>query len=66
MIPEEVESRIAKYFLWTYLPDEVMNEIEDKLLPPCTWLEQEDLDNDELVSWAIEIIEKQLKKKFLK
>lgn len=66
MIPEEVENRIAKYFLWTYLPDEVMNEIEDKLLPPCTWLEKENLDNDELVSWAIEIIEKQLEKKSFK
>jgi len=39
-----------------------MNEIEDKLLPPFTWLEEEDLDNDELVSWAIGIIEKQLEK----
>ncbi|WP_183041249.1 hypothetical protein [Salipaludibacillus neizhouensis] len=54
MIPEEVENRIAKYFFHNYLPDEVMMEIVDKLLPPCIYTEEEDLDIDELILWAIE------------
>lgn len=57
MIPTEVENRIAKYFFHMYLPDEVMIEVEDRLLPSCIWNEEEDLDHDELVRWAIEIIE---------
>ena len=63
MIPIEVENRIAKYFFHMYLPDEVMNEIEGRLLPPCLWNEEEELDQDELVRWAIEIIDKQLENK---
>ncbi len=41
MIPEEVENRIAKYFFHNYLPNEVMYEIVDKLLPLCTYAEKE-------------------------
>lgn len=63
MIPIEVENRIAKYFFRMYLPDEVMNQIEDRLLPPCIWSEEEDLDHDELARWAIEIIDEQLEDK---
>ncbi len=35
MIPVEVENRIAKYFFQMYLPDEVLLQIEDRLLPTC-------------------------------
>lgn len=63
MIPIEVETRIAKYFFHRYLPNEVMNEVEGRLLPSCIWKEEEDLDHDELVRWAIEIIDRQLENK---
>nr|WP_295975722.1 hypothetical protein [uncultured Bacillus sp.] len=66
MIPEEVELRIAKYFFHKYLPDEVMREVEDQLLPPCIWMDEEELDHDELVRWALEIIDKQLDGKIFK
>ena len=64
MIPEEVEIRIARYFLHMYLPDEIMWEVEEKLLPPCIWKEQ--IDRDELVRWALEIINKRLEGKSFK
>lgn len=60
MIPIEVEHRIAKYFLHRYLPSEVMIKVEEKLLPTCIQTKEEYLDYDELVSWAIEIIDRQL------
>lgn len=60
MIPTEIENRVAKYFFHMYLPEEIMIEIEDRLLPPCLWNEEEELDYDELVRWAIEIIDRQL------
>jgi len=60
MIPEEVELRIAKYFFHMYLPDEVMREVEEKLLLPCIWTDEEELDHDELVHWALEIIDERL------
>ncbi|WP_210367963.1 hypothetical protein [Bacillus sp. REN3] len=63
MIPTEVENRIAKYFFHRYLPEEVMMKIVDELLATCVWNEEEDLDIDELVSWAVEIIDQQLKDK---
>lgn len=66
MIPEEVENRIAKYFFHNYLPDEVMMDIVNKLLPPCICTERKDLDFDELVRWAIEIIKVQLEDKKFK
>lgn len=66
MIPKEVEKRIAKYFLHMFLPNEVMIKIEDRLLPTCIWTKEEDLDHDELVRWAIEIIERQLENKRLR
>lgn len=40
-----------------------MIEVVDRLLPLCASVEEEDLDFDELVSWAIEIIDQQLKEK---
>lgn len=66
MIPIEVENRIAKYFFHMYLPDEVMVQIENRLLPSCIWSEEEDLDHDELIRWAIEIIDRQLENKKFK
>ncbi|ADC52050.1 hypothetical protein BpOF4_20254 (plasmid) [Alkalihalophilus pseudofirmus OF4] len=60
MIPEEVELRIARYFFHMYLPDDVMRKVEAKLLPTCTWKDEEDLNHEELVRWALEIIDKQL------
>ncbi|MBG9541405.1 hypothetical protein ABE29_21650 [Cytobacillus firmus] len=63
MIPTEVENRVAKYFFHRYLPEEVMMKIEDRLLTTCIWDEEGDLDFDELVRWAIEIIDEQLEDK---
>jgi hypothetical protein len=60
MIPSEVEDRIARYFFHMYLPDKVRIIVEERLLPSCTLNEEEDLDQDELVRWAIEVIDKQL------
>ncbi|MCM3362536.1 hypothetical protein [Niallia sp. MER TA 168] len=66
MIPTEVEIRIARYVFHKYLPDEVMKEIEDKLLPACIWDDEEHLDHDELVRWAIEIIDRHWQEKRFK
>ncbi|MEK5209711.1 hypothetical protein [Psychrobacillus sp. FSL H8-0510] len=66
MIPTEVESRIAKYFFHKYLPEKVMTEIVDKLLPQCVEMEEELLDIDELVRWAIDIIDEQIENKKFK
>ncbi len=63
MIPIEVENRIAKYFFHRYLPQEVMIKVEDRLLSTCLWSEEEELNHDELVRWAIQIINKQLEDK---
>jgi len=63
MIPTEVENRIANYFFHRYLPEEVMMKIVDRLLTHCVWNDEEELDFDELVSWAIEIIDQQLEDK---
>ena len=63
MIPTEVENRVAKYFFHRYLPEEVMMKIVDRLLTACMLDEEEDLDFDELVRWAIEIIEEELEDK---
>lgn len=66
MIPVEVENRIARYFLHMYLPEDVMMKVEERLLLSCILNEEEDLDQDELVRWAIEIIDKQLEDKRFK
>lgn len=49
-----------------YLPDNVMRDLEEKLLLPCIWMDDEELDHDELVRWALEIIDKQLDGKSFK
>lgn len=66
MIPEEVENRIAKYFFHNYLPDEVMWEVEARLLAECIRKDKEELDHDQLVNWALEIVGKQLDGKTFK
>ncbi|WP_340085186.1 hypothetical protein MHB50_09320 [Siminovitchia sp. FSL H7-0308] len=66
MIPIEVENRIAKYFLHMFLPVDVLIKIEDRLLPACIWTKEEDLDHDELVRWAIDIMDRQLENKRLR
>ncbi|MGP9043894.1 hypothetical protein [Cytobacillus kochii] len=66
MIPLEVENRIARDFLHMYLPDEVQKALEEKLLPSCIWNDEEDIDEEELVRWAIEIIDKELRDKRFK
>jgi len=66
MIPSEVESRIARYFFHMYLPEEVMRIVEEKLLSSCVWIEDEDIDHDELVRWSIDIIDKHLEDKSFK
>lgn len=66
MIPRAVENRIARYFLHMYLPDMVLQAVEEKLLPSCIWNEEEDIDQDELVRWAIEIIDQELRDKRFK
>ncbi len=63
MIPSEVENRIARYFFHMYLPEEVMMNVEDKLLSSYIWMKEENLNHDELVNLAIEIIDKHLKEK---
>lgn len=63
MIPPEVENRKAKYFFHVYLPEEVMLKVEEKLLDSCIWVDDEELDDDELVNFAIDIIDEQLKGK---
>lgn len=66
MIPEEVEIRLAMYFFHMYLPDDIMRKVEDKLLPTCIWNDEDDLDHNELVRLALEIIDRELDSKSFK
>lgn len=53
MIPIEVENRIATYFFHRFLPEEVMDQIVELLLPLCLEADkEEDLDRDDLVRQA--------------
>jgi len=63
MIPIDVQNRIAKYFFHKYLPEEIMNEIEDRLLPSYIVSEQQDLDHEEMVRWGMEIIDQEFENK---
>ena len=60
MIPEEVENRIATYFFHRYLPDEIMEKVEVGLLTRCIGVEEEEIDMDELVLWAIRVIDDEI------
>ena len=60
MIPEEVENRIATYFFYRYLPDEIMEKVEEGLLTRCLEIEEEEIDMDELVLWAIRVIDDEI------
>lgn len=58
MIPTEVEIRLSWYLYQRYLPDKVKIAIEYTLLPGCIWLDNGEIDHDELVRRAIELIDK--------
>jgi hypothetical protein len=58
MISVEVEVRIALYYFRNYLPDEIMMEIEEKLLP--FYLEDVEPSDDDMVKLALTIIESAL------
>lgn len=67
MIPEEVENRIAKYFFHHYLPDEIMYELIDLLIPQCLNVEdEEDIDQDALTFEAVLILQDRLEGKSMK
>lgn len=67
MIPIEVENRIAKHFFHHFLPEEVMEQIIELLLPICLGINEDDmLDADELVRQAVLIIESRLEGKSFK
>lgn len=67
MIPEEVENRIAKYFFHNYLPDEIMYKLVDLLIPQCLNVEDEnDLDQDGLVTEAVLILRNRMDGKSIK
>lgn len=67
MIPIEVEYRIAVFFFHNYLPKDIMMQVEEALIHPCLEAEkEEDLDHDELVWMAIDMIKGQLEGKSLK
>ncbi|MFY2158549.1 hypothetical protein ACOSZF_23635 [Cytobacillus firmus] len=67
MIPIEVVNRIAKYFFYHFLPEEVMEQLISWLLPLCLKADEEvDLDQDELVRQAILMIEARLEGKTFK
>lgn len=67
MIPEEVENRIARYFFHNFLPEDLMYEIEDLLLPQCLCEEnEEDIDIDSLVYQAVIMLQDQLHGKSIK
>lgn len=60
MIPKEVENRIAAYFFHRYLPDEIMEKVEGGLLTRCLEVEEKEIDMDELVLWAIHVIDDEI------
>lgn len=58
MIPTEVEDRLARYFFHRYLPDEIMMEIENLLVP--FYLEDELPPENDMVKLAISVIDNAL------
>lgn len=58
MIPSEVEDRIAHYYFQRYLPDKLMMELEEKLLP--FYLEDEEPSAEDKVKLALTIIDNAL------
>ncbi|MDT9027899.1 hypothetical protein [Rossellomorea yichunensis] len=67
MIPKEMENRIARYFFHNYLPDEIMYELIDLLIPQCSNGEDEDnIDQDALVLEAVLILQDRLEGKSIK
>lgn len=67
MIPMAVENRIARYFFHNYLPDAIMDELVDLLIPQCLNAEDErDLDEDALVMESVLFLQDQLEGKSMK
>lgn len=60
MIPSEVEDQIARYFFQRYCPDNIMLELEEKLLP--FYLEDEEPQTEDMVKLALTIIDNTLEK----
>ena len=58
MIPSEVEDIIARYYFQRYLPDKIMMELEEKLLP--FYLEDEEPVAEDMVKLALTIIDNAL------
>jgi len=60
MISTDAEDRIARYYFHRYLPENIMMELEEKLLP--YYLMDEEPSDDEMVKLAIDIIDSMLEK----
>lgn len=60
MIPLEVENRIARYYFQKYLPEKIMMELEEKLLP--FYLESTEPPEDEVVKLTLTILNTNLEK----
>ena len=43
-----------------YWPDEIMEKVEEGLLTRCLEIEEEEIDMDELVLWAIRVIDDEI------
>ncbi|PFG07762.1 hypothetical protein [Bacillus sp. es.034] len=50
MIPVEVENRIATYFFHRFLPEEVIEQIVELLLPLCLEADEEDVFDNLVLS----------------
>lgn len=55
MISSEVEDRIAHYYFQRYFPDEMMEELEELLLP--FYLNDEEPSVEDMVKLAIKYID---------
>lgn len=62
-----MENRIARYFFHNYLPEEIMYELIDLLIPQCLNVENEgNIDQDALVLEAVLILQERLEGKSIK
>jgi hypothetical protein len=67
LIPKEMENRIARYFFHNYLPEEIMYELIDLLIPQCLNVENEgNIDQDALVLESVLILQERLEGKSIK
>jgi len=62
-----MENRIARYFFHNYLPDEIMYELIDLLIPQCLNVDgEQNIDQDALVLEAVSILQNRLEGKSIK